>query len=161
MGDAKKSKKKSDETVYTESDVLARIETVLRFTSKELANSETEAQAFEKLAEFEAQLLEQQRSVSAALENVQKYRDEIQKDWDKEKLVHETALDFMATRMKDLYETLRAQEYLLDYAANEQKFLRVLLIELREKRQLNATDIENILARHEALLNELSRKAKK
>jgi len=160
MADAK-TPDSTNKAKYTESDILARIESVLRFTSTELANSETEAQAFEKLAEFEAQLLEQQRSVSNALEKVQKYRDEIEKDWNKEKAIHESALDLMANRMKDLYETLRAQEHLLEYAASEQKFLRMLLIEMREKKHLNETDIERIFARHDALLNEHTQKVKK
>jgi hypothetical protein len=152
---------KTANTQFTENDVLSRIESILRFTTDELASSEVRAQAFEKLTEFEAQLLYQQRNISAALENVQKYRDEIEKEWHKEKAVRENTLDLMAQRMKDLHETLRAQEYLLDYAASEQKFLRALLVELRDKKSLTEAQVENILAGHENLLTELSRKAKK
>jgi hypothetical protein len=160
MGDAKKPDQGPD-THYSENEVLARIESILRFTTDELANSEVRAQAFEKLTEFEAQLLYQQRNISSALENVQKYRDEIEKEWHKEKLVRENTLDLMAQRMKDLHQTLRAQEYLLDYAASEQKFLRELLLQLHNKKSLNENEVEKILAGHEQLLAEISRKAKK
>lgn len=160
MAEGKKPGNKSEET-FTENEVLSRIESILRFTTDELANSEVRAQAFEKLSEFEAQLLYQQRHVSAALENVQKYRDEIEKEWNKEKQVRENTLDLMAQRMKELHQTLRAQEYLLDYSAAEQKFLRELLIELHEKKKLSEADVEKILAGHEQLLAELSRRAKK
>lgn len=160
MAEAKIPGKEAD-SKFSETDVLSRIESILRFTTDELANSEVRAQAFEKLTEFEAQLLYQQRNISSALENVQKYRDEIEKEWHKEKAVRENTLDLMAARMKDLHETLRAQEYLLDYAATEQKFLRALLVELRDKKALNEAQVEKILAGHEALLAELSRKAKK
>ncbi len=160
MADAKKPGQGPD-TQFSENEVLARIESILRFTTDELANSEVRAQAFEKLTEFEAQLLYQQRNISTALENVQKYRDEIEKEWHKEKQVRENTLDLMAQRMKDLHQTLRAQEYLLDYAAGEQKFLRELLVQLHNKKSLTEQDVEKILAEHEKLLSELSRKAKK
>lgn len=146
---------------YTENEVLARIESILRFTTDELQNTEVRAQAFEKLSAFEAQLLEQQRHVNAALESVQKYRDEIEKEWHKEKQVRESTLDLMAQRMKDLHQTLRAQELLLDFAASEQRFLRGLLIEIHQKKQLGEDDAERILAEHERLLAELSRRARK
>jgi len=151
----------SHQKTYTENEVLARIESILKFTTDELQNTEIRAQAFEKLSEFEAQLLHQQRSVSAALENVQKYRDEIEKEWNKEKQVRESTLDLMAQRMKELHQTLRAQELLLDYAAAEQKFLRKLLIEINDKKKLGEADAERILAAHEQLLVELSRRARK
>lgn len=151
----------SHQDTYTENEVLARIESILKFTTDELQNTEVRAQAFEKLSEFEAQLLYQQRHVSTALENVQKYRDEIEKEWNKEKQVRENTLDLMAQRMKELHQTLRAQELLLDYAAAEQKFLRELLIEIHDKKKLNEADGERILAAHERLLAELSRRAKK
>jgi hypothetical protein len=151
----------SHQETYTENEVLARIESILKFTTDELQNTEIRAQAFEKLSEFEAQLLHQQRSVSAALENVQKYRDEIEKEWNKEKQVRESTLDLMAQRMKELHQTLRAQELLLDYAAAEQKFLRELLIEINDKKKLGEADAERILAAHEQLLVELSRRARK
>ncbi|AFM12718.1 hypothetical protein [Turneriella parva] len=160
MADAKKPAQGPD-TQFSENEVLARIESILRFTTDELANSEVRAQAFEKLTEFEAQLLYQQRNISTALENVQKYRDEIEKEWHKEKQVRENTLDLMAQRMKDLHQTLRAQEYLLDYAAGEQKFLRELLVQLHNKKSLTEQDVEKILGEHEQLLAELSRKAKK
>ena len=67
----------------------------------------------------------------------------------------------MAQRMKDLHQTLRAQEYLLDYAASEQKFLRELLVQLHDKKSLNEQEVEKILAGHERLLAELSRKSNK
>lgn len=151
----------SHQETYTENEVLARIESILKFTTDELQNTEIRAQAFEKLSEFEAQLLYQQRNVSAALENVQKYRDEIEKEWNKEKQVRENTLDLMAQRMKELHQTLRAQELLLEYAATEQKFLRELLIEIHDKKKLDAADVERILAAHEQLLAGLSRRAKK
>lgn len=160
MAEGKKPGNKSEE-IFTENEVLSRIESILRFTTDELANTEVRAEAFEKLSEFEAQLLYQQRNVSAALENVQKYRDEIEKEWNKEKQVRENTLDLMAQRMKELHQTLRAQEYLLDYSAAEQKFLRELLIELHDKKKLSEADVEKILAGHEQLLAELSRRAKK
>lgn len=148
-------------STFTQNEMLARIESILRFTTEELANSEVRADAFERLSAFESELLEQQRHVSSALENVQKYRDEIEKDWNKEKVVRETTLDLMAERMKELHETLRAQEYLLDYTAAEQKFLRELLMELSEKKKLSESDVESILKRHEKLLHDLSKKTKK
>jgi hypothetical protein len=151
----------SHQETYTENEVLARIESILKFTTDELQNTEMRAQAFERLSEFEAQLLQQQRKISAALENVQKYRDEIEKEWNTEKQVRENTLDLMAQRMKELHQALRAQELLLDYAAAEQKFLRELLIEINNKKQLSAADAERILAAYEKLLGELSRKAKK
>jgi|JI8StandDraft_1071087.scaffolds.fasta_scaffold27756_3 hypothetical protein len=160
MADAKKPTQGQD-AQFSENEVLARIESILRFTTDELANSEVRAQAFEKLTEFEAQLLYQQRNISSALENVQKYRDEIEKEWHKEKQVRENTLDLMAQRMKDLHQTLRAQEYLLDYAASEQKFLRELLVQLHDKKSLNEQEVEKILAGHERLLAELSRKSNK
>ncbi|HNA80570.1 MAG TPA: hypothetical protein PKY99_14000 [Turneriella sp.] len=160
MADAK-DKKKAEEHQYSETDVLSRIESILRFTTDELQNSEIRAQAFEKLSEFEAQLLYQQRNISSALENVQKYRDDLEKDWNKEKLARDNTQELMAQRMKELHQTLRAQEYLLDYAASEQKFLRELLLKLHEKKSLNEADVEAILAGHENLLAEISRKNKK
>lgn len=156
-----KNKGKGDEGQYSENDVLSRIESILRFTTDELQNTEIRAQAFEKLSEFEAQLLYQQRNISSALENVQKYRDDLEKDWNREKLARDNTQELMAQRMKDLHQTLRAQEYLLDYAASEQKFLRELLIKLHNKKSLNAAEVEAILADHENLLAELSRKSKK
>lgn len=158
---AAKTKGKGGENQFSENEVLQRIESILRFTTDELANTEVRAQAFEKLTEFEGQLLYQQRNISAALENVQKYRDEIEKEWHKEKQVRENTLDHMAERMKELDKTLRAQEYLLDYAASEQKFLRVLLMQLSEKKSLNEADVEKILSGHEQLMTELGKKAKK
>ena len=80
---------------------------------------------------------------------------------EKGKQVRENTLDLMAQRMKELHQTLRAQELLLDYAAAEQKFLRELLIEIHDKKKLNEADGERILAAHERLLAELSRRAKK
>jgi hypothetical protein len=158
---AAKDKKDGTGNQYTENEVLSRIESLLRFTTGELENTEIRAQAFEKLSEFEAQLLNQQRNISSALENVQKYRDDIEKEWNKEKQVRENTFDLMAERMKELDKTLRAQEYLLDYAASEQKFLRVLLIELKAKKSLTEADVEKILNGHDMLLAELGRKAKK
>lgn len=146
---------------YSETEVLQRIESVLRFATDEIADTEVRAQAFEKLTEFEGELLQQQRNVSAALENVQKYRDEIEKEWNKEKQVRESTLELMADRMKELDKTLRAQEYLLDYAASEQKFLRSVLTQLHAKKTLTEGDVETILQDHERLLAELSRKPKK
>ena len=156
-----KNKGKGDEGQYSENDVLSRIESILRFTTDELQNTEVRAQAFEKLSEFEAQLLYQQRNISSALENVQKYRDDLEKDWNREKLARDNTQELMAQRMKDLHQTLRAQEYLLEYAASEQKFLRELLIKLHDKKALNAAEVEAVLADHENLLAELSRKSKK
>ena len=105
--------------------------------------------------------MHQQRTISAALENVQKYRDEIEKEWDKEKIVRESTLDLMAERMKELEQTLRAQEYLLDYAASEQKFLRLVLLELKAKKTLSEADAQKILKDHESLLVQLGSKPKK
>lgn len=158
---AAKDKQKGGENQFSENEVLQRIESILRFTTDELANTEVRAQAFEKLTEFEGQLLVQQRSISAALENVQKYRDEIEKEWHKEKQVRENTLDHMADRMKELDKTLRAQEFLLEYAASEQKFLRILLMQLSEKKSLTEADVEKILSGHEQLLAELGKRAKK
>jgi len=146
---------------FSETDVLQRIESVLRFATDEIEHTEIRAQAFEKLTEFEGQLLHQQRNISSALENVQKYRDEIEKEWHKEKVVRENTLELMAERMKELEQTLKAQEYLLDYAASEQKYLRAVLIELRDKKSLTEAEAEKILQGHEQLLVELTRKAKK
>jgi hypothetical protein len=160
MAQAKKPSKGEDGK-FTEHEVLSRIESLLRFTTDELVNTEVRAQAFEKLTEFEAQLLHQQRNISSALENVQKYRDDIEKEWHKEKQVRESTFDLMAGRMKDLDQTLRAQEYLLEYAASEQKFLRALLMDLKDKKSLTEADVEKILSGHELLLAELSRKSKK
>lgn len=160
MAEDKKPASQHQDT-YTENEVLARIESILKFTTEELQNSELRAQAFEKLSEFEAQLLHQQRNISAALENVQRYRDEIEKEWNKEKQVRENTLDLMAQRMKELHQTLRAQELLLDYAAAEQKFLRELLIEIHDKKKLTEADVERVLAAHDQLLAGLSRRNKK
>ena len=45
-------KGKGEEEQYSETDVLSRIESILRFTTDELANTEVRAQAFEKLSEL-------------------------------------------------------------------------------------------------------------
>ncbi|MCX7632464.1 MAG: hypothetical protein N2Z22_03930 [Turneriella sp.] len=147
--------------VYTESDVLARIETILRFTTAELLDAEKRAEAFRRLHEFEAHLLAQQRAISKALENLQQYRDRLEKDWDQEKQVRENMLDFTTQHIKELYQTLRAQELLLDYAAAEQKFLRNLLIELHEKKKLSEEDTQRILAAYDQLHIDRNRKSKK
>ncbi|MBS0616724.1 MAG: hypothetical protein JSR44_00935 [Spirochaetes bacterium] len=160
MADVKKPDK-AGSGQFSETEVLSRIESILRFTTDELANTEIRAEAFEKLTEFEAQLLQQQRHISSALENVQKYRDEIEKDWHKEKAVRESTLELMANRMKELDQALHAQEYILYYAASEQKFLRTLLLDLKQKKSLSESDTNKILTDHDALLAELVRKAKK
>ena len=62
-----KNKGKGEEGQYSENDVLSRIESILRFTTDELQNTEIRAQAFEKLSEFEAQLLYQQRNIKMCI----------------------------------------------------------------------------------------------
>ena len=143
--------------MYNESEVLSRIESLLRFTTQEIDQAESKAQAFEQLSEFENHLIIQQKKINAALLNLQLYRDDLERDWNQEKLVRDNTHELMAKRMSELDQTLKAQEKLIQYAEGEQKFLRKLLAELKEKRTLNEEDVKRILSGHELLLAELVR----